>query len=980
MGEPALIGVVRRLAARAALVTALIAVLLGFAAPASWADNTDAVKSFGGCLNAERKGDLMLLFDESKSLKNNDPENLRVAAAHYLITRLNSTTGALKLDLSIRLAAFSDDFHPVLAWTKLDDGAGTAQVQSGIDAFDQRNDGVQTDYWNGLNGARADLAQRRTKDDPDRCQAIVWFSDGRFSVHLKPDAYEQNVPARTKDKYAPDVGDLRDRGQSDRARELAVANLCAPKGLADQVRVGKITLFGIGLEPKVSDDGDDNNFDTMRKVATGEAGCGARQRPTPGSFNLVKDIADLLFAFDQILDDAKPKEANICEAANPTDCRAQGHSFVLDSSVTRAHILAASGNADAKVYLLAPGGKAEPLTRDGTDLKTVKGTYQWLPGPNSLTVDLEDPDQTAKTWTGRWTLVFLEAGGGTSKASISISGNLLPAWPAQQATKLYTGEKVSGLAFGIVNDVGAEKDSSLIPGTGTLAVELDRANADPLPIVSGLPVQQVTGATAKPLDLTAVPPGPATLKLTLDLTTKSPDRGPGTHLSPQVVNIPVDILPPRGAPPIGDLIDFGSIEGDVDATATLTATGPGCVWLDAAAKPDVDALPNGMTVVDITSSNNAASGCLQLPDGQRADLPLRLTAATGGNGTLSGTVPITVKGPGAQDQPTVVSVRFTANAAKPIQPLTFGLAFIGALILGPGIPLLLLALFKRLTATIPGQTLVAQEMPIVVEGGQVLRDGAPLALRDSDFTQLVPLKAKGSRVAEVGSLTLRTRTGPSPFGAGYVVAEAPGQVGLSSEHPRPFGRGQAARLPLAVHNTWVATRVPGAPAGTATVTVLSGLDPDGSGRRKLLEDVQSRLPDLMSELGDTEPPAPGSTDPFASPSGPGGPPVDPFANFDAGGWSDPFAAPTSARCRPPVRQRPQRPSCRPPRPSSRSRSRRKERRRSSGRRLSRTPRRRHPMRHLVHRISHHRDSPFPSIRHSTMIKVGAEPKLAEDVQ
>ncbi|MBZ4276426.1 hypothetical protein LAN30_27850, partial [Mycobacterium tuberculosis] len=54
---------------------------------------------------------------------------------------------------------------------------------------------------------------------------------------------------------------------------------------------------------------------------------------------------------------------------------------------------------------------------------------------------------------------------------------------------------------------------------------------------------------------------------------------PGTQLSPQNVDVNLQILPKLGLPSPGERIDFGSVQAAQGATASLNITGPGCVWI-----------------------------------------------------------------------------------------------------------------------------------------------------------------------------------------------------------------------------------------------------------------------------------------------------------------------------------------------------------------------------------------------------------------
>lgn len=75
--------------------------------------------------------------------------------------------------------------------------------------FANRNTGQGTDYWLGLDGARKDLAARQAQDpDRNRCQAIVFFTDGSLDIDRAPPDEQQHpidarTPPRTTDSTTP---------------------------------------------------------------------------------------------------------------------------------------------------------------------------------------------------------------------------------------------------------------------------------------------------------------------------------------------------------------------------------------------------------------------------------------------------------------------------------------------------------------------------------------------------------------------------------------------------------------------------------------------------------------------------------------------------------------------------------------------------------------------------------------------------------
>jgi hypothetical protein len=226
-------------------------------------------------------------------------------------------------------------------------------------------------------------------------------------------------------------------------------------------------------------------------------------------------------------------------------------------------------------------------------------------------------------------------------------------------------------------------------------------------------------------------------------------------------------------------------------------------------------------------------------------------------------------------------VPFTAGFHRPLNVYRFVVALVVAL-LASLLPLLLLYLIKWVTGRIPpGRGLHAISVPVQIIGGQVKRDGQPLALRPGELRDLVPLTGRSRRRCRVdGGVTLRSRIGWSPFGAPFITARGPeGTVAASSAHPSMHGRRPDARLPLGVHNHWVLVHGPGGPADRASVLLLVGAD-NVQHADVLVLDVCRRVPGLLAELRDRagarEPDAPGPPGSVPPPRPPG-PPGPPFA-------------------------------------------------------------------------------------------------------
>lgn len=262
--------------------------------------------------------------------------------------------------------------------------------------------------------------------------------------------------------------------------------------------------------------------------------------------------------------------------------------------------------------------------------------------------------------------------------------------------------------------------------------------------------------------------------------------------------------------------------------------------------PAVQAAPDGVTQVSVSSESNGKDSCLLVQEGASADLGLRLESAQSGNGSLQGTFEVRMV-PLEGGEERSATVRFTAELSKDLNPTPFWIVLALALILGPGIPILLAYALKFLLASkIPAGGINAPVMALTIQNGEVLRDGAPLSWRPEDNREFLSVAGGGTRRLTIGSVGLRAKLGASPFGSGHVEATAPGRIAVSSHDSRTHGKAQAAHLPVAVQNEWVLLIDPHTP-DQAELLVLLSPTTSRARRERLLDDAASRVPTLVAD-------------------------------------------------------------------------------------------------------------------------------------
>ena len=841
--------------------------------PTAPTTDSDPVSRFGSCLAGGGSGDIVLLFDESESLKKSDPKHDRVTAARYLVRQLTSFSENSGASITVKVATFGSDYTSIGEWTELE-GSGPKTVDGSITSVTKLVNGFETDYWTALESARRDLSERvASRDDSVSCQAIAWFTDG--AMGFNPRKNPEEVAEFGKSKAFAETIVLDSRAAADKVDAVARQQLCRPGGLADQLRSSDVVIFAIGLQG----DSKSGDFGYLNSIATGtdsESGdeCGAILDPVPGTFALANDIDQLLFAFDAIGTPGSSglqQEGGVCATAG---CEEGSHSFVLDASTPVVHILATADVDTLDLSLTAPSGQIAVFPRSpvGTassvELEGSTVDYTWQ-SDRTIEVDLAT-EENSSNWTGLWTLSFVDPSGDTSGKSLSnihIFSDYLPSWVNPDATPLYTGDLIEGVEFGVVDKAGAPVELSDLLGTLAFTAVLTDADGTTVDVAADLTAADLS--SPRSIDLDGLAAGAATLTLELAITTAPITKNgkvtvPGTALEPQSLDVPFTILPPPDFPVLADSVNFGVLDGSTTATAQLDVMGEGCIWIDGPSAVTISAAPEkvGDVVVGLGDAVDAES-CVEVSGPAQLDLAIDELD----NGSINGTLQVMTAPPGEADRAIAANVEFTADVRKPLNAGNFILSLIVALILGPGIPIALLYLFKWLAAKIPSRALLVERVAVTIVDGRVLRAGSTFALAPTDFRDIVGIAGGGSRALTAAGVSLTTHTGASPTGAGFVLARVDGTVSASDSSPA--SKGSQARLPLAVHNHWVVFRTSGAPEGAAEVLLLVSADADVDRKATLVDDLNSRLPDvyarLVEESGDAAPEAP-STSGFDSPS------------------------------------------------------------------------------------------------------------------
>lgn len=790
------------------------------AAPAS------GLERFGGCLAGGGPGDVLLVLDRSASLDETDPDDARVDSAGYLVEQLAAYADGAGADIDLAIAGFDVDFELVHTWQRLDAGTADAVVKD-LDTFRDEQSGFETDYWTALKGARDALSARA--GEGDRCQAVVWFSDGRYDLDVRDTITERDAYGTTK-PYAK--APLTTRSAEEAAEAAGQTDLCRDGGLADQLRVQDVVTLAVGLRAP----GSDTDFSLMTKIATGSGGCGSVRQPA-GEFYLANQIDDLLFAFDRFANPGSPpvsRESQVC--ANRA-CAAEAHRFVLDASISRMHILGSSSVAGAVVELDGPGDgpvRMEPGVPGSTKLSGADVTWEWL---SDTAVQLDATRTQDRGWVGDWSLTFIDPGattpGGRAMSNIHLYGDLQPTWTNLDQV-LRSGDTAS-IDLGLARADGSSVDLAAVTSRVDLAAELELADGSTVPVASGFDVT----ALGDPVEvsLEGALPGAATLRLTLAVTTVSPNGGIGTALEPTQLSLPATVLPPASYPVVAPDLDLGSSESSEPFDVVLPVDGTGCVWLEG---HQTTTLPIGAEQVLVESGANSRESCVGV-DGS-GGLPLSVTPAGSGNGLASGDLQVLTLPEDGVGEPVPAVSAYQLTLRPPVDTDQRLWVFIVVTALGLLLPLAMIYLVKWWYSRIPGDSVLVASAGSTSGGPNAI---AGEALRLTDFRNMVLANSAGRSLTLPSGGVLRARMGAGLTEPGHLVAETPGRIS-GALRPGSSRKGRA-RLPLAVQNTWFVVLDQIDPA-RGPVEVVYLLDTSGTELGRLVADAQRRAPGLVTDL------------------------------------------------------------------------------------------------------------------------------------
>lgn len=797
-----------------------------------------AFEQLATCAQESKTLLVLLLMDESGSLRGTDPEGVRITAAQTALRQL-ARLHDRGVDTQVRLAGFGAGFTPYGEWTRATPESLPA-LEEAAGAFRQRTDEVDTDFHAALAGARNTLAFRaaQTSGASSPCRLLLLFTDGNYDIQPRTTAQQRERYGQIKD-YAPDVPLTGPRNAA-RVVQLGRALVCERDGLADELRDGDVVTAAVALERDISED----HRQFLRGVA-GAAGCGSESGSRFGAYVPASDTSELIAGFDRIGNEVG---GGTSDEGDPYDrcpqseiCTDGGIEFTLDGTVADFHLLLHLDSPDVVAQLTAPDGERIVLPADRQSSRLAGAHLEVTRlSPVDVVVDATLP-AGADDWAGRWQVVFFAPSGEADvspQARLYLFGALAPHYLGDRDVR-------RGESAEIVAEIRGANDR---PVTGEqFATQMSATVTDP---ASGRPEAiDLSGpdddgryrGSYTPADGAAA----ASVTLDLELTSTTPS---GLTLQPRSQSVPITILPPAAYPRIQPTtLRLSSLSDDTLATGTLTVSGGeasgGCVWIASLSDVDLPRLSSGLTPSYDPPATHR-DRCVSVAPGRSAQIDVEMDADAIAPGTGAATLHLrSVSDDDSDVIDTTVPVTFEMiDVIDQSKRVVLSLA-----ILVPGIllPVFILWLLNWSGARFePMGALKRARIPVRVGPDERIErtDGSPLTLHRGDFAGCDGQRP--SRAVEFDDLTLRSRTPLWPFRMPFGVASDGSSPATGSDGTVHAGGQTVARVPFALARQWVfvlTDAAPGEDGGRPTATgVLHIFLPNGP--------IASQAPDVEDAI------------------------------------------------------------------------------------------------------------------------------------
>lgn len=707
-------------------------------------------KSFAGLSACVAESDTLLVslvVDQSGSLQDTDPENLRVDGVETAIAALSTLSESADdaIDVQMSLAVFDSSYEELVGWGSLTAGHSETMREAAQQELPGRNTGDYTDYRAALQGAQHSLDTRRGEVDPDACQVVLWFTDGKLAV---------------------DGGD----------NALAQQELCTTNGIMDGIRGQEVTVIALGLFAD-----EDEDTDLLRAVAesSGEVmTCGTTPVPeshAPGAYLSATDAGALSLVFAGAGARIEGGQQALRVECPGEECVDGEFPVPLDKGLTGFRLLIDGVDEEAPPLLEAP---------DGSSVELVSGDTMFGGGELSVTdpkglsvVNIDFPSGGSPG--GAWTLRTNAAGG-----QITVV-DLYYFWGARLAVQAPDGLVVgtsSPLEITLRYPDGTPVDSAAFQ---SLIVTAEVAGEDIA--LSSVGEGRFTGHYEVPAEGgssavdVAVAARAVSSPSNVDLGPVSAASSMSTSLPPSYATLMTPQLPLEQIVGDGSAIGLLEFQGSDRGPTEVCLTGASAVGPELAGHIDV-VVGDGVE-------------CLAVPADETIQWPVEVSPSNAADGRLDGALTLRMTGVGAAE-PISLQVPFDASMMRPVnEPLRWGLV---ALLVGAGLllPLVILWLTNFLTSGFLVSSRTHRvSVPVRLGPNGLVRSGGQRLVLDDFHGGFFANQQRANRVGGPGeALEVRRRLPIWPLSeVGYeAVSTSPARVVLSNMSPFTRTNGRTA--------------------------------------------------------------------------------------------------------------------------------------------------------------------------------------------
>lgn len=815
-----------------------------------------AATNLADCVNSVGRLDVLFLIDESGSLggpDGTDPTAQRVQgikAALSGLADLASSAGGGAPAVRVLLSGFAGHFNtapsfrsgvvdPFQALTP----ATLPALFGEADRFAALNRGAWTDYSLAFLNAKQVLADQAAletaRGGPAPCQALVFFTDGMYSIPGGP------------------------------AAVAAGKNLlCQPGGFTDQLRADGVETFTLGLETQMQPA--DSAF--LGAVTDGAApGCGTTASAATGLYLPVQDSSDLFLLFGNLFTPGAPPIRSSPLDCSSEPCATPSGSFRAAPGITTFVLRASMPNPQVSLVLHPPSGSPVVIKPSASGTFRAAGASlaaSWFSG-GDLEVTGTFPGNSS-TWVGRWAFDFVGAAGaggtGTVRYTLHLQADVIPALLGSPAFTLGVPER---LAFQLTDASGNAVTSGPLAGAVITAGVADPSNGrDSILTVSDQGAGRYASSYTAPLTSTAG-------NFTLSVTAAFPPLA-GVTVSTQTRTYDIRRQFPAFYPRISPLsLALPSVTGTHPTSGVLTVLGDrrvaGCVWFSTT----TGTVPAAARPVQATlqPSATAPSSCIRVPAGGTEKVTVTFTNRHSADGAVRGAVLAhltSTANPGVQllNIPVSYSLRTPKDVPKELAIV------VGLLLAGIVISLLALHAVNVFTGRFTAPELLLAngfDVTVVPDDGVYLNDGG----KKTPFTVPEHLNVLRNRrrphresKLEIDGLHFETvataqtrnrlfRLFKGPIG----LVRAPGTrlVGATAAGAaRRLSSGDMV-VPLGLGGTWIFRPAPSSEVGAdrlgqsgarvaGRLTLVVGALNAGRQREALQRSIDAVLPEAVEDL------------------------------------------------------------------------------------------------------------------------------------